>query len=46
MNTMVRMEMTGELKAAMLRLRVEKPPVAHTLKAWQTASNQFMPARR
>ena len=46
MKTMVRTEMAVESKEAMLRLRVEKPPVEQTVKAWQMASNQFMPASR
>ena len=44
MNRRVSREMVSEPKAAMLRFRVEKPPVAQTLKAWQMASNQLIPA--
>ena len=46
MNTMVIMEITGELKDAIERLREEKPPEADTLNEWQMASNQFIPAAR
>ena len=46
MNTMVTTEMAVEWNAPILRVRVEKPPAAHTLNAWQTASKTGMPASR
>ena len=44
MNTMVTSEMRVESNAPMLRLRVEKPPAAHTENAWQMASKALIPA--
>ena len=46
MNTIVTREIAVELNDPMDRFLEENPPVAHTLKAWQIASNNGIPQIR